>query len=461
MKTQEKIMEMLFGNRNGLSFREIARREGCDPRTAKKYIEHPELLGKPRQSAPRPSLVDGFRDQIEATLCDAGANHRATHIYDQLVRCGYSGGYELVKRAVRQVKGRKQRLAYIRFETMPGFQAQVDFGEFFVTQADGSSRRYYLFSMVLGYSRKLFGCLLERCDLPSFLEAHMLAFEHLGGVPEEILYDRMRNVYIRDICDTVAACDERPAAGRPLFTQSLMTLAVHYGFAPRVAPAYAAWVKGKVERPFDYVRESWWRGYEFRDLGSANADLGSWLALKEARVHGTTHERVDVRFDRERPRLRALPPSRCDISERLTRLVHKDCTISVEANWYLVPHTLVGEKVTVRVAGRALRVFADGDLIDCYAMPEGKGHVVGLEKGYYEALLADREMQERKFGNGGRRKGKDKGRARMKRTISPTVPRYPVDVEPITFDPIVLPCVAVERRSMAVYAQLSGEVSHA
>ena len=162
---------------------------------------------------------------------------------------GYTGGYTLVKDAVQAIKGERQRLAYIRFETEPGFQAQVDFGDFQVIRPDGSRQTYYLFSMILGHSRMLYAELLERCDLVSFLEAHQRAFAFFGGVPREVLYDRMRNVYLKCLY------------GKPQFTQGLQGLAVHYGFSPRVAPAYAPWVKGKVERPFDFIREDFWRGY--------------------------------------------------------------------------------------------------------------------------------------------------------------------------------------------------------
>ena len=87
----------------------------------------------------------------------------------------------------------------MRFETETGYQAQVDFGEFQITRPDGSVTKLYLFSMILGYSRKLYAELIERCDLPTFLDCHIHAFEYFGGVPEQILYDRMRNVYIGKI----------------------------------------------------------------------------------------------------------------------------------------------------------------------------------------------------------------------------------------------------------------------
>ena len=400
--------------------------------------------------------MDPYSDRIEAYLKDDDGNHRATWIYDQLAKAGYTGSYETVKRSVHTVKSREQRLAYVRFETIPGEQAQVDFGEFHVLLADGTIKKYYLFAMVLGYSRRLFARLLERCDLPSFLEAHLDGFDFFGGVPREVLYDRMRNVYIRTLCQTPGPDGLWRGVGKPLFTQSLMTLAVHTGFTPVVAPAYAPWVKGKVERPMDFVRESWWRGYDFVALATANRDLAAWLVEKEKRVHGTTRERVNVRFEREKPHLQALPPQRLDVSLRLTREVRKDCTISVDGNRYILPHTLVGIKMTVRVKGNHLRIFENDRLVEEYDMPAGKGRMVGLERGYYEALRADRKMQERKFG--ANKSGcKEKGRARVKRTISPSASRHLVVVEPATPPALFL---SVEHRSIDAYARLGGEVCY-
>src|SRR5208337_2338697 len=100
-------------------------------------------------------------------------------------------------------------------------------------------------------------------------------------------------------------------------------------------------------------------------------NLNEWLTLKDERVHGTTKERVSVRFEREKPHLQHLPPQRCDVSLRLTRTVRKECTISVDGNRYIVPHTLVGEKLTIRLKDAHLRIFSGGDLVDAYDAPEG------------------------------------------------------------------------------------------
>jgi len=285
----------------------------------------------------------------------------------------------------------------------------------------------------------LYAEFLERCTLPSFLDAHQRAFFALGGTPFELLYDRMRNVFLRQ------------KDGKTEFTQGLVDLALHYGFTPRVAPAYAPWVKGKVERPFDFIREGFWRGYRFEDLAQANRDLTAWLAEKSARIHGTTNERVDLRFAREKPSLLGLPPAACDVSERLTREVRKDCTIRVEGNSYVVEHPLVGEKVIARKREETLRIYHDDRLIVTYAMPEGKGHLVQDER-FYQALLADEEMTARKYAA----RGPSKGRARtIKGTISPSTPRYPIDVEPRERYPI-----EVETRDLSVYDQLGGAVAY-
>jgi hypothetical protein len=299
----------------------------------------------------------------------------------------------------------------MRFETEPGYQAQVDFGEFQVAEADGSVKKLYLFSMILGYSRRMYGELVERCDLPTFLDCHIRAFTYFGGAPAEILYDRMKNVYIGKV------------AGKRKFNDSLMGFALHYGFKPEVAPSYAAWVKGKVERPYSFIREGFWRGYGFINTISANRDLLNWFKKKDERVHGTTHEVVIQRFRREEPHLTGLPSQVFDTSYRIYRKVQKDCIVRFEGNSYVLPHTLVGKEVLLRVKGSSMRIFRDNELIVTYEVAKGKGNLI-QDKRFYEALRKDRKMNARKYGNKERSK---KGRA--KNTISPLKPSYAMDVE--------------------------------
>jgi transposase len=243
-----------------LTQREIARKLGISRNTVKKYIENQGYPDTDRSKTSRKSLLDPFRGNIVSWL-DDDIEYKATWIYDRLRPMGFAGSYEIVKRAVHHIKDERQRIAYMRFETEPGFQSQVDFGEFQVENADGTIRKLYLFSMILGYSRKIYSELIDRCDLPSFLDCHIHAFDYFGGVTEEILYDRMKNVFIRKI------------AGKNKFNDTLTGFALHYGFKPEVAPVYAAWVKGKVERPYNFIREGFWRGYGFICRETANREL--------------------------------------------------------------------------------------------------------------------------------------------------------------------------------------------
>lgn len=402
-------MDIHYLHRKGLSQRAIARKLGISRNTVKKYIDNPQQVFEASQGYTRTSKLDPFSEHIKAWI-EEDCDYKATWIYDRLLKMGFSGSYEIVKRRVRELKAEFQQVAYMRFETEPGYQAQVDFGEFQVEKGDGSTTKLYVFSMILGYSRKVYAELIERCDLSTFLDCHIKAFQYFGGVPEEILYDRMKNVYIGKI------------AGKQKFNDSLLGFALHYGFTPKVAPAYAAWVKGKVERPFSFIREGFWRGYGYICLETANRDLNEWLQKKDERIHGTTHEVVSQRFQREGPHLKVLPRRPFDTSYRIYRRVYKDCTIRFEGNSYVVPHPLVNKRVVLRVKDQTMRIFSDDRLVVTYEISPEKGQLV-QKKRFYEALKMDHKMNRRKYGSSRRNKG------RAKLTISPNKPKYDLDVQ--------------------------------
>ena len=401
-------MDILNLHRQGYKQRAIARKLGISRNTVKKYIENPES-GFSQEQRKRSSILDPYCPAIEAWL-EEDDYYTATWIYDRLVNQGYSGSYETVKRKVAKEKKHKQKIAYMRFETDPGHQAQVDFGEFQVELPDGSIKKMYLFSMILGYSRKMYTELIEKCDMTSFLDCHIHAFDYFKGIPDQILYDRMKNVYIGKI------------AGKHKFNSTLVGFAFHYGFMPKVTPAYAAWIKGKVERPYTFIREGFWRGYGYVNTTRANKDLWSWIIKKDERIHGTTHEKISTRFEREQPHLNKLPPLVFDTSYRIYRKVYKDCTIHFEGNRYVVPHRYVGEQVILRLKNKKLRIFESNHLIVAYDVPETKGNLIQKPQ-FYEALKKDMEMNHRKYNHSKRGKG------RAKQTISPEKPRYDMDVE--------------------------------
>jgi transposase len=123
-------------------------------------------------------------------------DYQVTWLLERLRNMGYTGSYETLRDYIRPLKEQKTRMAYIRFETEPGRQGQIDLGDFQVQEADGRVTTLHAFALVLGFSRAMHVEFSERCTLESFLDCHLNGFRYLGGVPAELLYDNMKQVVI-------------------------------------------------------------------------------------------------------------------------------------------------------------------------------------------------------------------------------------------------------------------------
>jgi len=382
MVEKEECMEIWVLKRQGYSIRAIARKLGIHRKTVKKYLEAKEFP-KFRVVA-RHSGLEPYYKMIDDWLNTE--DYHATRVHELVAQQGYTGAYETVKRYVRVIKEQRDRIAYLRFETMPGQQAQVDFADFQTISASGDVQTLYVFLMVLGYSRQMYMEFVERCTMTVFLDCHQNAFRFLGGVPSEILYDNMKNVVVRR------------HVGRAQFNGTFLDFTAHYGYKPVACPPYSPWYKGKVERPIDYLRERFWRGYQHTDLERVNRDVQEWnTTVAMERVHGTTKEQVKTRFKREQPYLGQLPNRPYDTSEKVVRPVYRDCQFSFRGNRYVVPHTLVGKPVLLKIKNGVLRVYDDDRLVTEYQIPEAKGQLLA-HPGFYEALKKDKEQMQRKYG---------------------------------------------------------------
>lgn len=381
MVGKEECMEIWALKRQGYSVRAIARKLGMHRKTVSKYLAAREF---PKyRSVKRKSALEPYYGMIEEWL--RAEDYQATRVHELVIEQGYQGGYETVKRFVRTVKERRDHIAYLRFETMPGQQAQVDFGDFQVLGPDGQVHTLYVFVMVLGYSRHMYVEFVERCTMTAFLDCHINAFDAFEGVPSEILYDNMKNVVVRR------------HVGKTEFNTTFLDFAAHTGFRPVACPPYSPWYKGKVERPMDYIRERFWRGYHYSDLQRLNGDVCRWNStVASVRVHGTTKERVSDRFKKEKTHFGALPPRPYDTSEKVTRKVYKDCQVSFDGNRYVVPHTLAGRTVLLKIKNGTLRVYDDDKLCAVYKIPGGKGHLMSHPE-FYDALKKDKEQMRRKY----------------------------------------------------------------
>lgn len=381
MIKMEGYMNIKSLAKQGYSKRAIARLTGLHRETVTKYLEREGL--PVYQKSRRHSLLDSYHELIQGWL--EQQNYQATRIYELTQIQGYGGSYDVVQRYVRGLKEQRDRKAYVRFETMPGQQAQVDFGDFQVVDEQGRRETVYCFVMALGYSRHMYIEFIDRCSLAAFLTCHQNAFGFFGGVPAEILYDNMKNVVIRRLLGSIE------------WNREFAAFAAHYGFKPLVAPPYAPWVKGKVERPIGYTRERFWRGYVFKDLSTANRDVQRWLlSIAYERIHGTTREKVVDRFLREKTCLHSLPLQPYDICEKAFRKVQKDCQVCFGANRYVLPHESVGKRILLKIKNGLIRFFDNDKLLTVYRIPSGQGQTVAHPI-FYQRLKVDRLQIQRKY----------------------------------------------------------------
>lgn len=357
-------MMILDLHRQGLSVTAIARRTGRDPKTIRKYIERglelpayrPRQLGRPNKITP---YLDYLRERVAAF-----PELTATRLTRELRERGYGGAYTAVKRFVAAIRPSDGPKPFeVRFETPSGHQAQVDFARFVTVFEDepGVTRIIWLFSMVLGHSRHIVAYFVLHQDLQTLMRCHMAAFAAIGGVPIEILYDRMKTAVIGED-------DQRHI----VYNRSLLALAKHYGFLPRACRPYRAKTKGKVERPFSYIRKDFFLARSFRNLEDLNAQLQDWLAnVANVRLHATTQRIVCEAFLAEQSDLQPLPAVPFDALLKLERRVSHEGLVSIGGNYYSVPDR-TRRVVEVHQLPDMIRILDGGRLVACHRVLEGR-----------------------------------------------------------------------------------------
>jgi transposase len=315
------LMMILELHQQGLSVSAIAERTGHDRKTVRKMIARGLVVPKYAPRLPRPTLLDPYRVYLHERVA-AWPELSGARLLREVRERGYAGGITQLNDFVRSVRPPPVARFEVRFETPAGRQAQVDFAHFAVEFDDnpGVQHRVWLFAMVLGHSRYLWAQYVMHQDLGTVLRCHMQAFEHFGGAPREILYDRMKTAVLGE-----------PEDDSPIvYNAKLVALRVHYGFTPRACQPYRAKTKGKVERPYRYIRADFFMARRFANLEDMNRQLRLWLdTVANARVHATTGRIVAEHLTEERPSLQRLPAGRFDAVLRIERRVSHEGMVSV------------------------------------------------------------------------------------------------------------------------------------
>ena len=233
----------------GASYAEIGRECGCDWRTVRKYLSQAGVALPPRapsRAGTQPRVIAPFVGVVDTWLRRDVAI-RGSVVHERLVaEHGFAGSYQRVKVYLAEARPRiaaelaehdDNRLTGLhrRVEVVPGAQAQVDWGDEGDVLAHVGIPTVYSFHMTLSYSRDPFCCYTASADLATFWTCHRRAFDHFGGVPGSIVYDRTKTVVKRHVA---------PREAVPLHPEAA-AFAAHYGFVIDPLAAHRPTGKGR------------------------------------------------------------------------------------------------------------------------------------------------------------------------------------------------------------------------
>lgn len=368
MKTPDDVSAMARLKGLGWGSKRIAAELGCSRNTVKRWLRFEDW--RPCVTPSRSKKLDALSDWLAERFRRHAGN--ADVLRQELAaEKGIHVSLRTVERAVAPLRRElvAEARATIRFETRPGEQLQIDFGERRVEIA-GLQTKVFFFVATLGYSRRLHVRAFGHEKQDSWFTGMESAFRAFGGVPREVLLDNARALILH----------HGPASREVVLHPRLHAFARHWGFRVRACAPYRARTKGKDERGVGYVKKNAIAGRRFESWAAMEAHLDAWTRdVADLRVHGTTGEAPRHRFDRDeggalKP-LAGLPPF--TTTRDLVRSVGADCAVAVDGNAYSVPWRLIGERVRVTVGSEIVRVHHGGHEVAVHAELKGRhGRVV-------------------------------------------------------------------------------------
>jgi transposase len=304
--------------------------------------------GRGARPRPRHSIIDPFEPLLKELLAKY-PNLTTMRALEELQARGFTGQYTVVRQRLGLLRPRTARPPVPRFETGPGIQAQMDYGVYDIDFTREGRRRVYLFSYLLGYSRRQYLRFVESMDLPTTLREHVHAFHHLGGVARVCLYDNFKVVVLRHDADGV------------IYNPKFLAFATHYGFRPQACRVRRPQTKGKVERKMFHVESSLLNGRTFDTLEHLNEVTVWWLHnVADIHVLRDFKETPLQRHQHEKPHLLTLPTCDFDTAQVIYRHVSVEGYVTHRLNLYSVPWTYIGQVLPVRVTQSEVVIYSIG-----------------------------------------------------------------------------------------------------
>jgi len=340
----------------GESVRRVARSLGLSRNTVAKYLS--ELEPARRASSPRaaPSR-DLIRDRVSALIAEwrlrTTRKQRVTgsRLHRQLVEEGFAVGKTTVYEVLRELRRRSSEV-FIPLTYRPGEVAQVDFFEV-TADVSGQRRQAWKFVMRLMWSGYDFVWLYDRCDQLSFLDAHVRAFAHFGGVPQRCVYDNL-----------TAAVHRRVSAfsATRRLTDRFAALSSHYLFEPCFTRPGEGHDKGGVEARGKGIRLQHLTPIPSGDsLTEIARGLLSEVTRHAALRRDAQGRSARDRFGEEQACLRELPAAPFQARQVRTLCASSSATVQIEGATYSVPSRWARLAVTAFVGVEDIRLVCRGE----------------------------------------------------------------------------------------------------
>lgn len=336
----------------GESLRSISRALGIARKTVRRMLREVERRRRAGDDAltrmpllaktPRASKLDAHRSFVAEQLRLYPDLH-ATRLHEKLTERGFDGGYTIVRELLNELRPKKAREEPFEMViTAPGKQAQADWSPYKL--ADGTV--IYCFSCVLGHSRYLYACFCRDMRQPTIFRQLRRAFDEFGGVPHECVFDTMPGII------------DRWEANHPIFNLGAVDFALYMDFELHASPRRMPRYKGKIERPYRYIEESFLNGRTFYSFDEAQDALRWWLDHRaNVRTHRTTKRVPREALAEDREGLKPFPAHPYDDRELAHRVVDSYGYVQFDGNHYRAPWP-IGQWVYVRASEAEVSIAA-------------------------------------------------------------------------------------------------------
>jgi len=341
MIDRQTVFEIHRLHHLGFKERKIARTLRISRPTVRRYLENPQPQ-KPRIS--RSSKLDPYQDHIQQLL-EKDPEVKAPVVLQRLQQEGFDGKITILRDCLRRLRaGQRQPTPFIRFESRPGQQMQIDWGHFGVLAYGESMRKLYALAVIEGYSRAAYVEFTHSQNQACLHQALLNAFAYFGGSPEEVVVDNM-----------LSAVTERHG---PLirFNDAFLDFLRIFHITPIACNVASPHEKGKIENFIKYLRQNFWPLRTFSDLCDVNGQVRHWLdTVANIRIHQTTGKRPLQRL--AEVVLRPLPDLLPDCRQTEQLKVYKDFAVRFDANVYTAPPWAIGKKVTLKADQSQVTIY--------------------------------------------------------------------------------------------------------